>query len=206
MRLELRQIDAALGLWYQASSSEGGAQRANKARSQKTGRSTAVVQCARGLAIACALLVSAARAGATESIVLNGCRIEPATNCSFAKLANASLRGVDLSDASMHGAVFSGADLRDANLQRVDFQVGNLSQADLRGANLEGAHLFANNLRGAQLQGANLQHVNLQDAHLEGANLQGAKLDGAILGTVRLDGATWIDGRVCASPSRGACQ
>jgi uncharacterized protein YjbI with pentapeptide repeats len=173
---------------------------------EESRRSTAMLQCARGFAIACALLLSGARVAASEAIVLNGCRLEPATNCSFAKLENASLRGVDLSDASMHGAVLSGADLRDANLQRADFQVGNLSKADLRGANLQEAHLFANDLRGAQLQGANLQRVNLQDAHLEGANLQGAKLDGAFLGTVRLDGATWIDGRVCAAPSQGACQ
>jgi len=205
MKRELRQIDAGLGLWYQPSAFERKAQRASQQR-QESARSTAMFQCARALAVACALLVSAARVAAAESTAVNGCRIEPETNCSFAKLENASLRGVDLSDASLHGAVLSGADLRDSNLQRVDFQVGNLSKADLRGANLEGAHLFANNLRGAQLQGANLQHVNLLDAHLEGANLQGAKLDGAILGTVRLDGATWIDGRVCASPSQGSCQ
>jgi uncharacterized protein YjbI with pentapeptide repeats len=167
-----------------------------------TGGSTMRRTC---VAIAFSVVLPTGAAGA-EPEVINGCKIEPATNCSYAKLEHARLQGASLEDASFHGAVLAAADLRGARLQRVDFQVGNLSHADLRGADLEGAHLFANDLRGAQLQRANLRGVNLQDARLDGANLEGADLTGAILGNVRLDGATWTDGRVCAAGSAGSCR
>lgn len=155
-------------------------------------------------ALAAGLL--AAGAAQADPRVVNGCRIEPATNCSYAKLENADLEGVDLSDASLHAAVLSGANLKKANLQRVDLQVGNLSKADLRGANLEHAHLFANDLEGAQLEGANLKGVNFVDAKLQGANLKGADLTGALFESADLAGATWSDGRVCAAGSVGACK
>jgi uncharacterized protein YjbI with pentapeptide repeats len=179
---------------------------ARNLQSRTFGRSIAMLRNTFVLGFCCLLLAVAKPAAAADPNVVGGCRIEPATNCSFAKLEKASLRGANLEDASLHGAVLTGADLQGANLQRADLQVGNLSGADLRGANLESAHLFANEARGTQFQGANLRHVNLQDAHLEGANLQGADLDGAFFGTVRLDGATWIDGRICAAPSQGTCQ
>ena len=57
-----------------------------------------------------------AGASAAEPRVVNGCRIEPATNCAFARLEAADLAGADLSDASLHGAVMTGANLRGANL------------------------------------------------------------------------------------------
>ena len=165
-----------------------------------------MLRLARGSALAALVLSVAGPISAADAPVVGGCRIEPATNCSFKKLEKADLRGADLADASLHGVVLTGANLEGANLQRADLQVGNLSQANLRDANLEGAHLFANDARGTQFQRANLRNVNLQDAHLGGANLQDVDPTAARRASVLPDGATCSDRRACAAPSRGACQ
>lgn len=142
-----------------------------------------------------------AGAGARE-----GCRIEPATNCAFAKLEGADLAGKDLSESMFHGAVLKGANLRGAVLVRIDLQVSSLAGADLREANLENAHLFAIDGQNAKLQKANLRGANLLDAKLQGADLTGADVTGARFLQANLSGATWIDGRRCADGSIGECK
>ena len=72
---------------------------------------------------------------------INGCKIEPATDCRGAILVGADLShfdlgGADLTDANLHGADLRSADLRNANLSGAD-----LSGADLTNANLVGAML-----------------------------------------------------------------
>ncbi len=113
--------------------------------------------------------------------VVNGCRIEPWTQCAWGRLS---------------GAALSGANLRGANLTAASLSDANLSGADLSGAHLGGAGLLGANLSGADLSGADLTNASLTYANLSGANLSGAYLTGA----------TWTDGRKCASRSVGSCR
>jgi hypothetical protein len=54
---------------------------------------------------------------------------------------------------------------------------------------------------GHLLVGADLRNADLTDANLAGANLAHARLEGA-----NLSRAVWVDGRVCAEGSLGACK
>ncbi len=84
-------------------------------------------------------------------------------------LAQAGLRGMDLSGADLSRAVLSGADLRGARL------IG----ADLRGADLRGANLFKAELAGAHLAGCDLRGSRFlnPDQLLSAEGWQGALRD-----------------------------
>ena len=133
---------------------------------------------------------------------INGCVIEPYTECDDANLTGADLHyavltGADLyyailsyanlTGADLHYAGLTGADLYYAILSFADLTAANLTYADLTGANLTYADLYAN-LSYANLSRANLSFSNLSNpvdnviptgAVLTGANLDGANLSGA---------------------------
>jgi Pentapeptide repeats (8 copies) len=97
---------------------------------------------------------------------VNGCAIQPATQCP----------GADLSGANLGGADLSGA---------------NLSSTNLEGTELSGANLSEANLSSAQIVDTDLSDADLTGANLTGATISGANLDGATLcGTIRTDGTT----------------
>lgn len=97
---------------------------------------------------------------------VNGCAIQPATQCP----------GADLSGANLEGADLSGA---------------NLSGANLEGTNLGGANLSEANLSSAQIVDTDLSDADLTGANLTGATITGTNLEGATLcGTIRADGTT----------------
>ena len=104
--------------------------------------------------------------GSSGPETVNGCTIEPATQCS--------------------GADLSGADLSDADLSSA-----NLTNANLEGTNLSGANLSEANLGGAQIIDTDLSDANLTGANLQDATITDANTDGATLcGTIRTDGTT----------------
>ena len=114
--------------------------------------------------------------------------------------------GCDKREAVLAGVRLKNARLAKVKLERADLSAAELSYADLQGANLRGA-----NLRGASLNAASLRQADLTGADLTGADLRftvltGAFMEGARLDGARLDQATWLDGRVCAAASVGACQ
>lgn len=78
-------------------------------------------------------------------------------------------------------------------------------QVDWSGCNKQGFLLLGADLRGAQLINVDLTGANLRYADLREADLSGAHLERADLTGTRLDGAVWIDGRICANNSVGAC-
>lgn len=133
------------------------------------------------------------------------CKFEPQAQCSWAVKIGAQVPGADLRESSMASMRLDGANLQGANLSRAILQLANLKDANLMMSNLKYAHMHAVNLQNANLMMANLQHANFLDADLSGANLQGANIQGAIFIQAKLDGATWIDGRVCATGSKGEC-
>ena len=97
---------------------------------------------------------------------VNGCAIEPATQCPSVDFTGANLEGADLSGA-------------------------NLSGANLTDTNLSGADLASANLAGAQIVDADLSGADLTRANLTGATITGTNLDDAVLcGTTRTDGTT----------------
>ena len=72
---------------------------------------------------------------------INGCKIEPATDCRGAILVGADLSHAELRAADLTGADLSGALLSGADLSHTDFVDADLSGADLSRANLVGAML-----------------------------------------------------------------
>jgi len=92
----------------------------------------------------------------------------------------------DLSGKNMSGLQLVGMNMSGSNLKGSDLSHANLERADLGEANLERANLT----------GANLKMANLRMAGIPAANLDLAILDGAI----------WLDGKICAKASYGACK
>lgn len=92
----------------------------------------------------------------------------------------------DLSGKNMSGLQLVGMNLSGSNLKGSDLSHANLERADLGETNLERANLA----------GANLKMANLRMAGIPAANMELAILDGAI----------WLDGRICAKGSYGACR
>jgi hypothetical protein len=77
----------------------------------------------------------------SETMEVNGYKIEPYS---------------DLRGAYLQGATLQGAELRYANLQSANLRAADLRYANLHGANLRAADLRYANLRGANLHGADL--------------------------------------------------
>ncbi len=65
--------------------------------------------------------------------------------------------------------------LAEAALRGMDLSGADLSRADLSGADLRGARIIGANLRGADLRGANLFKADLAGAHLAGCDLRGSR-------------------------------
>jgi uncharacterized protein YjbI with pentapeptide repeats len=119
---------------------------------------------------------------------INGCLIQPYTECIDAQLSQADLARVNLTGAKLTGAHLAGADLTEAELLGVDLSYADLTGAYLAGADLTGAYLYATNLTGADLTStdggltpADLSNANLTRATLSRADLTDANLDGANL-------------------------
>lgn len=85
-------------------------------------------------------------------------------------LAEADLRGADLSGVSFDGA----------NLVNAKFADANLAKATFRNANMVGASFFGANLKDAVLDGADLEEADFDYAFLDGVTLRGAKTRKAI--------------------------
>ncbi len=81
--------------------------------------------------IGAALLALTACSSQPQTI--NGCVIQPGTQCPGVNLAGTNLSNVDLSNSSL-----AGANLLGANLTNADLTNANLRGADLGGANLTG--------------------------------------------------------------------
>jgi uncharacterized protein YjbI with pentapeptide repeats len=95
------------------------------------------------------------RGAAGSAPVINGCVLEPNTQCPGADLSGANLSGSTL------GGEPTGIDLTRANLS---------------GANLSRADFYQTSLRGANLSGADLSGADLTEARVAGYDLIGAKL------------------------------
>ena len=109
-------------------------------------------------------------------MIVNGYKIEPGADLSYASLEFEDLTGADLSGARLRHADIRGSNLTGANLLRADMRGANLGDADLRGADLDRANLSSANLSGANLEGADIKGADLGWANLIGATLTGARL------------------------------
>ncbi len=140
------------------------------------------------------------------------------SNCRFEGiiLNHVNLAGAQLGNANLTGAQLNSAVLTEANLSYANFSRGELRSADLRHAKIVGtifrnATLAQANAQNADfgysiLQGADLRGMNFRGADLTKADLSGANIDGAIFDDVHLGDAIWVDRRVCAPDSVGACR
>ncbi|HEX2345550.1 MAG TPA: pentapeptide repeat-containing protein [Gaiellaceae bacterium] len=121
-----------------------------------------------GIVVAMLVAILAAGCGGSDGpeSEVNGCAIQPATQCAGADLSSANLEGADLSSA-------------------------NLSGANLEGTNLSGANLSEANLTSAQIVETDLSDADLTGTNLTGATISGTNLEGATLcGTIKTDGTT----------------
>ena len=101
---------------------------------------------------ALALLISSGVWANQDDVkTINGCKLEPASNC-------------------------AGMDLRKADLSNMDLRKINFDGANLAGANLRHAQLDLSTFEKANLADANLTRASLQQASLRGANLDNTKL------------------------------
>jgi len=104
-------------------------------------------------------------------MIVNGYKIEPGANLSYANLSYANL-----SSANLYGANLTGADLTGADLSYAKLSDADLSDANLTGADLSYAKLYGADLSYAKLSYAKLSYAKLSDANLSYANLSYANL------------------------------
>ncbi len=126
--------------------------------------------------------------------IVNGCIIEPYTQCDgvdlhHADLHQAALSYADLVATNLNGATLAGANLAYANLATAKLQVASLAGANLGGANLAYADFPGASFAGANLIGANLAYADFPGASFAGANLAGANLAGAVATNAAYAGA-----------------
>lgn len=107
------------------------------------------------------------------------------------QLANAVLKGADLSFAD-----FSGADLSHADLSEAILEHANLHQANLKGADLSGTYLSHADLSECDLQSVDFAGTQLYSANLRSSNLIGATLAGAYFGNANLSGIDLTQSRL----------
>lgn len=112
-----------------------------------------------------------------------------------AHLYNAIMNGLNLDRVNMNAAFLSRAQIKNASM----------IEAQLNSAQMSGTNFSHSNLYKAQFKNAMVTGTNFSFANLEGANFQGALMDNVVLTGAILSGATWQDGRICSTPSVGAC-
>ncbi len=124
-----------------------------------------------------------------EAVKVNGYKIKPKADLSWADLSGTNLAGAKLGRANLKGANLEGANLSSAKLKKANLEGANLASANLRFADLEEADLIEANLTDAVLCGANLSFAWLHRANLTRANLEEALLRTTRLTEANLTGA-----------------
>jgi len=124
-----------------------------------------------------------------EAVKVNGYKIKPKADLSWADLSGTDLAGAKLGRANLKGANLEGANLSSAKLKKANLEGANLASANLRFADLEEADLIEANLTDAVLCGANLSFAWLHRANLTRANLEEALLRTTRLTEANLTGA-----------------
>lgn len=132
--------------------------------------------------------------------VINGCTIQPGTQCRDADLRQADLAGANLSGASLQSADLHNADLSGANLVGADLEGARLVRADLHLADLTDGNLHRADLYDANVAGANLAGARLVRADLYGTNLRFATLRRVDLTDARFRNTVMPDGSRCTGP------
>lgn len=160
----------------------------------------------RSLAVVAAVVAAAIGA----AWLYDGRSSPPAADCAVApgpavNLARCPLDGLAATGLDLTGALLSNASLAGARLDRAVLEGADLRFASLAAARLAYVRAARALLKGANLRAADLAYADLAGADLSYADLTGAVLGGAVLDGARLDQAIWVDGRRCATGSRGAC-
>ena len=107
---------------------------------------------------------------------INGCRIEPDTQCPGVDLEGADLGAITAGShhvarraADLSGGNFKGANFEGAYMARVELDGADLSDVNFRGTNLHQSSLFEADLSGADLTDADLGFADMEDAVIDGA-------------------------------------
>jgi hypothetical protein len=108
---------------------------------------------------------------ATTAEVINGCVIQPNTDCLYLNLNGADLAGADLGGSDFTEADLTRANLAGANLLAVEFYGAVIPYANLSGANfsradLTGASLFKSVVTGANFTDATFCHTTMPDGSI----------------------------------------
>ena len=129
------------------------------------------------LSVLALLLSTAVVANQDDVPTINGCKLEPASNC-----AGMDLRNADLSNMNLRKINFNGANLSGANLRHTQLDLSTFDKANLSGANLTRASLQQASLRGANLNNTKLVAITgwalmAQGAKGKNTDFNGANLD-----------------------------
>ena len=121
--------------------------------------------------------------------MIDGCRIEPETECRGANLAGAFLLKANLARSDLREVNLEGADLREVNLRKVDLTGSTVTKADVTGGRLQKS----------DLDKADFRESNLTNATLKGASAEGTNFAGTLrCRTTRTNGT--VDNSGCAEP------
>jgi hypothetical protein len=131
-----------------------------------------------------------------EAEVVNGCVIQPFTEClnldlgeidltreawGAVNFSGSDLDGTDAQQAGLEGAIFVKSSLRNSDFQLAGLQDANFSGANLEHANFVAAFLGNANFENANLAGANLTSAEVDEEEGQSINFHGANICGAAM-------------------------
>ena len=99
-------------------------------------------------ALALITVVSLAGCGGSGTRVIDGCKIEPLTQCPGKNFSHQDLHGANFGGANLRAANFTGANLTGANFAGSDVQGALFTNADLTKANFNGSDIWYADMRG----------------------------------------------------------
>lgn len=130
-----------------------------------------------GVLLASALMIAAcsgsdsshesevSRGAAGVAPVINGCVLEPNTQCPGVNLSRQDLSGMD------GQGKLTGINLRGANLSNADLSGATFFETDLRGANLNGANLAGADLENAYFYDTDIGNTNICQTTMPGGEI-----------------------------------
>lgn len=138
----------------------------------------------------------------SEARVLNGCILQPGTDCPWADFDGTYLPGLELAGANLQQAFVQGSEFNGGNLTEANLSEANIDSSfhvtDLSKANLSSAYI-SSNFEDVNLSGANLTNAHLDESHFEDSNLSGAQTSGVSWGTATFCNTVMPNGSVNSS-------
>jgi uncharacterized protein YjbI with pentapeptide repeats len=119
----------------------------------------------------------------SETVEINGFKLDP----------GAVLRGVDLSNADLSGALLADLDLSGANLAGADFSYAVLDSSNLHNADMSDSFLKKSVIVKSDLSEAKLKNATFQDLMIKKSNLSKTKAENIKILNSEIEDSDFID-------------